>query len=65
MTTKFKSPAYKKQTAPKLTSKSIQEQTKAFLKSGGKIQYIKAGTSGQKNIPGPKHIVLDSKPKNN
>lgn len=33
---------------------SIEEQTAAFLKSGGSIQYIGKGTSGRIDPPGSK-----------
>ncbi len=32
------------------TSESIAEQTRRFLDSGNKIQYIKSGVSGQPSI---------------
>ena len=40
-------PAKKKQPAAVETSNSIEEQTRAFLKTGGKIQNIQSGISGQ------------------
>jgi len=52
----------KKQPAASETSKSIEEQTKAFLASGGKIEEINTGVSGQQSISGPKHITLGNKP---
>ncbi len=51
----------KKKSAPTETTLSIQEQTAAFLKAGGKIQVIDAGVSGQLNLAGPKHISLGNK----
>jgi len=39
--------AAKKQPAAVQTSASIEEQTKEFLASGQKIQYINRGVSGQ------------------
>lgn len=32
------------------TSESIEEQTRLFLKSGNKIDYIKSGVSGQPSM---------------
>lgn len=61
MTTKAKIPAYKKQIPTKLTSEEIEQDTEAFIKSGGNIQYIKSGVSGQNNVAGPRHIVLSKK----
>jgi hypothetical protein len=58
MISKRKSSATFKAGSEKLTSESIQEQTRAFLQSGGKIQHIGHGVSGQSNIPGRKHIIL-------
>ncbi len=43
------------------TSASIEEQTKAFLASGGKIQEIDTGVSGQQNVSGPRHISLGNR----
>ena len=40
---------------------SIAEETAIFLKSGGKIQQIPTGLSGQINQSGPKHIKLGNK----
>ena len=57
--------AAKKQAAATETSESIAEQTKAFLKSGGKIQQITAGVSGQKSMAPNKHITLGNKPRSN
>lgn len=51
-------PAKKKTSNPVETSASIEEQTRAFLKSGGKIQYIDSGVSGQQSMAGNKHITL-------
>lgn len=41
-----------------VTSLSIAEQTEKFLASGGKIQVIPRGVSGQVNTSGPRHITL-------
>lgn len=45
------------------TSESIEEQVKAFLASGGEIQQVPKGVSGQTNTSGPKHITLGKKPR--
>lgn len=58
-------PAKKKAPAAIETSNSIEQQTKAFLKEGGQIEYINNGVSGQQNVSGPKHIYLGSKPGSN
>ena len=42
-----RAPAKKKQPAAVETSNSIEEQMRAFLKTGGKIQNIQSGISGQ------------------
>ncbi len=51
-----------KKSAEQESSQSIEEQTKAFLASGGEIQQINSGVSGQQSVAGPKHINLGSKP---
>lgn len=59
-------PAKKKQPAVNITSKAIEEQTKAFLASGGEIEKINSGVSGQQSMAGPKHITLgNNKPQSN
>jgi hypothetical protein len=50
-----------KQAAAVETHESIADQVSAFLASGGKIQQIDSGISGQKNLSGPRHIVLGKK----
>ncbi len=40
---------------------TIAEEIAIFLKSGGKIQQIPTGVSGQVNLAGPKHIKLGNK----
>lgn len=40
---------------------SLSEHVQAFLKSGGKVQEIPTGTSGQTNTSGPRQIVLSHK----
>jgi hypothetical protein len=45
------------------TSESIEEQTRQFLKSGNKIDYIKSGVSGQPTMAVNKQIKLGNKQK--
>ncbi len=64
MTTKPKTAAAKKKRPAVIeTSQSIEEQTKAFLASGGEITQIKAGVSGQQSLAGPRHISLGNTPR--
>jgi len=56
-------PAKKKQPASVETSQSIEDQTKAFFKAGGKVDYIQTGISGQQTLSGPRHISLSNKPR--
>jgi hypothetical protein len=42
----------------------IEEQTADFLRSGGTIQHIPNGTTGQVNLAGPRQIVLAKNPGN-
>jgi hypothetical protein len=58
---KTRAAAKGKRPAASETSKSIQEQTKAFLKAGGEIEQVRSGVSGQQNLAGPKHITLGKK----
>jgi len=56
-------PGKKKQPASVETSQSIEEQTKAIFKAGGKVEEIRTGVSGQQGLAGPRHISLgNSKP---
>ena len=57
--------AKKKQPAASETSQSIADQTEAFLQSGGHIQEIKSGISGQESLASRKHISLGNKSKSN
>ncbi|EMP56293.1 hypothetical protein MSNKSG1_10478 [Marinobacter santoriniensis NKSG1] len=41
-----------------LTSATIEEQTAAFLKSGGAVEYVDKGKSGQFASSGSKQIDL-------
>lgn len=61
MTAKPKTTTKKKPSAATETSQSIEEQTAAFLKSGGEIEHINTGVSGQESLSGPKHITLGNK----
>tara|TARA_R110001592_G_scaffold42654_4_gene138494 strand:- start:6132 stop:6344 length:213 start_codon:yes stop_codon:yes gene_type:complete len=60
---KTRAAAKKKQPAATETSNSIDAQVKEFLASGGAIEQIKTGVTGQQNMPGPRHINLSNKPK--
>jgi len=53
----------KKAPAAVETSMSIEEQTEQFLKSGGAIDHINSGVSGQQSVAGPRHITISNKPK--
>ncbi len=39
----------------------LAEHIEAFLKSGGKVQQIPSGVSGQTSTSGPRQIVLSHK----
>ena len=54
----IKGAAKKKDTSANETSESIRLQTEAFLQSGGEIQYVNSGVSGQVSMKAPKHIIL-------
>lgn len=54
MTSKSK----KNQSTTLETSKSIESLTEAFLKSGGKIEEVPSGVSGQQSLRGPRHIKI-------
>ncbi|MDX1558165.1 MAG: hypothetical protein R3193_04615 [Marinobacter sp.] len=43
-----------------LTSAMIEEQTAAFLKSGGSVEFVGKGKSGQATYQGSKQIDLKS-----
>ncbi len=58
-----RAPAKKKQPAASQTSESIAEQTRIYLESGKKIQYIEPGISGQTTTTVKKHISLGNKQK--
>jgi hypothetical protein len=52
----------KKEVVAPLSRKDIEGQVKAFLKSGGAIQSIPNGVSGQQHLlPTRKHIVIAKK----
>ena len=53
-----RAPAKRKQPAAVETSESIEEQTRAFLKSGNKIDMIQSGVSGQPSMAVNRHIKL-------
>ncbi len=54
-------PAKKKAPPAEQTSSAIEEQIAAFIKSGGEIEQINRGVSGQTSLAGPKHITLGKK----
>lgn len=51
----------KKQPAAVETSESIEEQTRAFLKSGNKIDVIQSGISGQPSMAVAKSLQTRTK----
>ncbi len=57
--------AKKKEPAAAETSLSIEEQTKAFLNAGGKVEQVNSGVSGQESMPPPKPFTISNKPKSN
>lgn len=48
----------KKNEKATLTSAEIEEQTAAFLKAGGSVEYVGKGQSGQVSSTGSKQISL-------
>jgi len=50
-----------KKTAPVANRDDIEAHIAAFLKSGGKVQKIPTGVSGQTSTSGPRQIVLSHK----
>ena len=46
------------------SSATIEDQVEAFLASGGKIQEIPLGVSGQVATSGPRHITLGKRHSN-
>jgi len=65
MAAKLRAPAKKKQPAATGTSRSIDDQVKSFLESGGTIEQVKSGVSGQESTLSRKQINLNSKPSSN
>jgi hypothetical protein len=49
------------QVTPAETSASIAEQTALFLKSGGKIEEVPRGVSGQTSLAAKRHITISRK----
>ena len=47
-----------KDLAEEFSSNNIEDQVSEFLASGGKIQQIPLGVSGQVATSGPRHITL-------
>lgn len=60
MSTKTRKAAKAKAATPEETSETIAEQTKAFLKSGGAIEKVPRGISGQTTVSGKRHITISS-----
>ena len=54
-------PGKKKQPAAVETSASLESKVKAFLESGGEIEQIKSGVSGQPGMGSPRARPTDSK----
>lgn len=52
----------KKQPAAVETSSSIEDKIKTFLESGGEIEQVKSGISGQPSMAPPKPKPAESKP---
>jgi hypothetical protein len=52
-------------TATESDTLSLEEQTAQFLASGGKIQQIPSGVSGQVQTSGPRHITLGKRHQTN
>ena len=55
-----KSPSKNKAATQDETSESIAEQTAAFLNSGGEIEKVPRGVSGQTAISGKRHITIST-----
>jgi hypothetical protein len=47
--------------APAETSKTIADQVAEYLKSGGKVEEIPRGVSGQPSSAARKHITISNK----
>ena len=62
MAKKLTRTAKKKEPDAVETSLSIEQQTAAFLASGGQVEQVNTGVSGQVGIAGPKHISLGNRP---
>ena len=65
MATKPLTRTVKKKGAATETSLSIEEQTKAFLEAGGKVEQVNSGVSGQPSMAPPKPFTLGNKPQSN
>ena len=53
-----------KKDLPVCDREDLERQVAAFLKSGGKVQQIPTGTSGQTHTRGPRQIILSHKTAN-
>lgn len=65
MATKPLTRTAKKKEIAAATSQSIEEQTKAFLEAGGKVEQVKTGMSGQPSMAPPKSFTIGNKPQTN
>ena len=61
MSSKSKKATKNKSSQPEETSESIAAQTQAFLKSGGAIEKVPRGVSGQASLSGKRHITISPK----
>jgi len=50
-----------KKAAPVASRDDLEQHIAEFLKSGGKVQKIPSGVSGQTSTSGPRQIVLSHK----
>ena len=50
-----------KKTSPVNNRNDLEQHVAEFLKSGGKVQKIPSGVSGQTSTSGPRQIVLSHK----
>ena len=57
-------PSKPKKDLPVCDRDDLARQVEAFLKSGGKVQQIPTGTSGQTHTRGPRQIILSHKTAN-
>jgi hypothetical protein len=58
---KMAAPRKRGQVVPLETSQSIADQTAEFIKSGGKVEQVPRGVSGQTSLAARKHITISTK----